>query len=60
LGASVKLTAITLEPFINLGYQTLKLSGGAYVNGVLDPEVGRVDTREQWYAGGGLAVIFGQ
>jgi hypothetical protein len=38
----------------------MKLSGGAYVNGVLDPEVGRVDTREQWYAGGGLAVIFGQ
>jgi len=59
-GASIKLKPVTLEPFLNAGYQHLKLSDDTYLNGVLDPDVSRNDKREQWYVGGGLAVKFGQ
>ncbi len=59
-GASIKLTPVTLEPFINGGYQHLKLSDDSYENGILVPGVSRNDKREQWYVGGGLAVKFGQ
>jgi hypothetical protein len=59
-GASIKLTPVTLEPFINAGYQHLKLSGDTYDTGVLMAGFVRDDKREQWYVGGGLAVMFGQ
>jgi hypothetical protein len=60
IGASVKLAPVTLEPFLNAGYQYMKLTADAYENGVFYPDVERKDKREQWYVGGGLAVRFGQ
>ncbi len=60
LGASIKLKPVTLEPFLNAGYQYLNLSDDFYENGVIVPGVSRNDKRERWYVGGGLAVSFGQ
>jgi hypothetical protein len=60
LGGSIRFKPITLEPFVNAGYQSLDLSGdmGAFANGVLVDTVDRDDTRNQWYVGGGLSVLF--
>jgi len=60
LGGTIKLKPITLEPFVNAGYQSLDLSGdmGAFANGVLVDTVDRDDMRNQWYVGGGLSILF--
>ncbi|HPD56889.1 MAG TPA: autotransporter outer membrane beta-barrel domain-containing protein [Smithellaceae bacterium] len=59
-GASIKLTPVTLEPFLNAGYQYMKLTADIYEDGSLIPGADRKDKRNQWYVGGGLAVKFGQ
>jgi hypothetical protein len=60
VGGSIRFKPITLEPFVNAGYQSLDLSGdgGEFDNGVLMGTFGRDDTRNQWYVGGGLSVLF--
>jgi len=59
-GGSIRFKPITLEPFVNAGYQSLDLSGDwrEFFNGALDATFDRDDTRNQWYAGGGLSVLF--
>jgi len=60
VGGSIRFKPITLEPFVNAGYQSLDLSGdgGEFDNGVLMGTFGRDDTRNQWYVGGGLSILF--
>jgi hypothetical protein len=60
LGGTIKLKPITLEPFVNAGYQSLDLSGDGvgYDNGVPVATFGRDDMRNQWYVGGGLSILF--
>jgi hypothetical protein len=59
-GGSIKFKPITLEPFVNAGYQSLDLSGGGgyFGNGVLLGTADRDDTRHQWYVGGGLSILY--
>ena len=59
-GGSIRLKPITLEPFVNGGYESLDLSGDGvgYDNGVPMATFDRDDTRNQWYVGGGLSVLF--
>jgi len=60
LGGSIRFKPVTLEPFVNVGYQSLDLSGdgGVFNNGVLVNTFDRDDTRNQWYVGGGLSILF--
>jgi hypothetical protein len=60
LGGSIKVRPITLEPFFNVGYQSLDLSGDGKVSagGVPTATFDRDDTRNQWNIGGGLSVLF--
>jgi hypothetical protein len=60
LGGSIRFKPLTLEPFVNAGYQSLDLSGdvGAFDNGALVETFDRDDMRNQWYVGGGLSVLF--
>jgi hypothetical protein len=60
LGGSIRFKPVTLEPFVNAGYQSLDLSGdgGGFDNGVLTATFDRDDTRNQWYVGGGLSILF--
>jgi hypothetical protein len=60
LGGSIRFKPITLEPFVNAGYQSLDLSGdgGVFDNGALTGTFDRDDTRNQWYVGGGLSILF--
>lgn len=60
LGGSIKFKPLTLEPFVNAGYQWLDLSGDAreFTDGALTGTLDRDDTRNQWYVGGGISVLF--
>jgi hypothetical protein len=60
VGGSIRFRPITLEPFVNAGYQSLDLSGdgGLFDDGVLMGTFDRDDTRNQWYIGGGLSILF--
>jgi len=60
LGGTVKVKPITLEPFFNVGYQSLTLSGDGEIltDGVLTDAYDRDDARNAWYIGGGLSVLF--
>ncbi len=59
VGGGIKLRPITLEPFVNAGYQSLDLSGdgGRFNNGVLAGTWDRDDILDQWYIGGGFAIL---
>ena len=62
LGASIKLKPVTLEPFLNVGYQSIKLDGdGTEISGGAIAGRWEMDkSRAEWYAVGGLSVLFGQ
>jgi hypothetical protein len=57
VGGSVKFKRFTLEPFINAGYEELKLDcdGTEFLRG-LAIEV--KELQRQWFTGGGLSVLF--
>jgi hypothetical protein len=58
LGGSVKFKQLTLEPFVNAGYQEMKLNGdGSEVVRALIMDV--TELQRQWYIGGGFSVLFG-
>ncbi len=62
LGGTIKLKPITLEPFINFGWQQLHLkgSGDSVVNtGVVTTLFDMSKDRDEWSIGGGLSVLFG-
>jgi hypothetical protein len=57
LGGSVKFQHLTLEPFINAGYQEMKLDGGG--TEFLRPLI--IDVQElqrQWYIGAGFSILY--
>ena len=61
LGGTIKFKPITLEPFVNFGYQQLHLKGdGDRVNspGGLDSLYEMSKDRDEWSIGGGLSVLF--
>lgn len=62
VGGSVRFQRLTLEPFINAGYQELALDGdGDHVPSAGLTELYGIDlNRRAWSVGGGLAIIFGQ
>lgn len=65
-GASILLKPVTLEPFIHGGYQILRVKwDGDEFNNISGPyalaESDREKfTRNQWYIGAGISVLFGQ
>jgi hypothetical protein len=62
LGGTVKFQRLTLEPFFNVGYQSLRLEGDGQesVNGVplAGAIIDREDMRNQWFVSTGLSVLF--
>jgi hypothetical protein len=57
LGGTIKFKPLTVEPFINGGYQEIKLDG----DGTEFLRALRMDVNElqrQWYIGGGFSVLF--
>ena len=63
MGASFKLQNVTLEPYVNGGYQELSVNDGSAATNVLG---GLVNVpwdvekeRREWFIGGGLSVLFG-
>jgi len=57
LGGSVKFQQLTLEPFINAGYQEMRLDG----DGTELIFTRSMDVRElqrQWYIGGGFSILY--
>jgi hypothetical protein len=58
LGGTIKFKSLTLEPFINGGYQEIKLDGDGteFIRSlILDIN----ELQRQWYIGGGFSVLFG-
>jgi hypothetical protein len=61
LGGTIKFRPITLEPFINGGWQQLHLNGnGDQVDGtgVLQNLFGMSNDMDEWDIGGGLSILF--
>ena len=58
LGGTIKLKTITLEPFINGGWQQLRLDGDGEQTDLGLLEMAK--SRSEWSIGGGLSVLFGQ
>jgi hypothetical protein len=58
LGATIKFTQFSLEPFFNVGYQSLKLSGDGAISGTFSVPLTRDEDRDQWYIGGGASILF--
>jgi hypothetical protein len=60
LGGTVKFKLITLEPFINGGYQQLHLKGdGGRVNpGGLSDLYEMSKDRNEWFIGGGFSILY--
>ena len=62
LGGTIKIPPITLEPFINAGYQQLNLEGDgdrvSTPSGVLLDLYEMSKDRNEWSIGGGLSVLF--
>lgn len=60
LGGSVTFQRITLEPFLNAGYQELNLAGdgdrvaGGVITGLYEMD----KIRREWFIGGGFSVLF--
>jgi len=62
IGGTIKFKSITLEPFINGGWQQvhLKGSGDSVINtGVVTTLIDMSKDRDEWSIGGGLSVLFG-
>ncbi|MBW2334820.1 MAG: hypothetical protein JRF06_06945 [Deltaproteobacteria bacterium] len=66
IGGSFKMASVTLEPYINAGYRDLDLDGNIdVVTGSSGPLRGRTgygdveESREEWFVGGGLSILFG-
>lgn len=66
IGGSLKLSGVTLEPYINGGYRDLDLDGELESNAYLLPPViilfadGDIEeSREEWFVGAGLSILFG-
>jgi hypothetical protein len=61
VGGTVKFSRLTLEPFINGGYRSLKLDGdGDALNGAgtITGLWGMDQNRAEWFIGGGLSIKF--
>jgi hypothetical protein len=61
LGGTIKFKPITLEPFINFGYQQLHLKGdgdSVDLSGALTNLYDMSKDRDEWSIGGGLSVLF--
>jgi hypothetical protein len=61
LGGTIKIPPVTLEPFVNGGYQQLNLEGdGNRVNssGAITDLYEMSKDRNEWSIGGGLSVLF--
>ena len=57
LGGSVKFQHLTLEPFINAGYQQMRLDGdGTEFLRTLSIDV--QELQRQWYIGGGFSILY--
>ncbi|MBC2736982.1 MAG: hypothetical protein HF981_21655 [Desulfobacteraceae bacterium] len=62
LGGTVKLSRVTLEPFINGGYFNLDLKGDGDHTigpGLTIGSWGFDQQRSEWFIGGGLSILFG-
>jgi hypothetical protein len=62
LGGTVKFPRLALEPFINVGYRSLKLKGDGPKRSVTGVTTGLWEieqNRSEWYIGGGFSVLFG-
>jgi hypothetical protein len=61
LGGSVRFQRFTLEPFVSGGYQILDIAGeGEEVfNGVLTMLHKYDESRDEWFVGGGVSLIWG-
>jgi hypothetical protein len=61
LGGTMKFQRITLEPFINAGYQEYDLSGDGettQITGVISDLWDMDLSRQEWSIGGGISVLF--
>jgi len=58
LGATIKFTRFSFEPFVNAGYQSLKLSGDGAISGTFSVPLTRDEDRDEWYIGGGASILF--
>jgi len=63
-GSSIKLSSVTLEPYINAGYRDLDLDGDLDFSAILPALVGSVnfdvdEDRQEWFVGCGLSILFG-
>jgi hypothetical protein len=57
VGGSVKFQHLTLEPFINAGYQEMKLDGDGtefFRSLIIDVK----ELQRQWYIGGGFSILY--
>ncbi len=67
IGGTFKLSSITLEPYINAGYKNLDLDGDMELDALLwaplfitITENGDIEeSREEWFVGAGLSLLFG-
>jgi hypothetical protein len=57
-GATIRFARFVFEPFVNAGYQSLKLSGDGAISGTFSVPLMRDEDRDQWYVGGGLSILF--
>jgi len=60
VGGTVRFNGFALEPFVNAGYQQLRLDGDGdwYTNGVLINLLEGESARSEWYIGGGCSFLF--
>jgi hypothetical protein len=60
LGGTIRVKPITLEPFVNGGYQQLKLDGdGTYADNTgITRLTEEKETRNEWFIGGGLSILY--
>jgi hypothetical protein len=61
LGGTLKIKPITLEPFVNGGYQVLNLNCNGQrtqLTGVISDQWTLTKDRSEWYIGGGVSVLF--
>ena len=67
IGGSFKFSSITLEPYVNAGYRDLDLDGDLDMDAFLFTPIpitiemrGDIDeSRQEWFVGGGLSILFG-
>jgi hypothetical protein len=60
IGGTIKFKPVTLEPFINGGWQKLYMNGdGDRIAGGTTALLSKMDVkREEWHIGGGLSIKF--